>query len=168
MNYLYRAKLEGSLSLCDKSQLRYLDLSDCDSSGTILEDLLYSCKSLQKLSMYNLNITSSMINKFCCQNGKTLKILDLDRCSGLDFNSIQSIAQNCVELREANFAHTKLSKRSIDFLTKNITRKIKKLSLFGLDVNDENINVLVRRCNHLSALSLGMDSFYIWTEDNLS
>ena len=100
-----------------------------------------------------------MIDKFCCQNGKTLKILDLDRCSGLDLNSIQAIVQNCAELTEANFAHTKLSKRSIDFLMKNITRKIKKLSLFGLDVSDENINVLVSRCSQLSALSLGMDFF---------
>ena len=82
-----------------------------------------------------------MIDKFCCQTGKTLKILDLDRCSGLDLNSIQAIVQNCAELTEANFAHTKLSKRSIDFLTKNITSKIQKLSLFGLDVSDENINV---------------------------
>ena len=159
MNHLFRAKLEGSMSLCDKSQLRHLDLSDCDTSGTILEDLLSSCKSLQNLSMYNLNITSKMVEKFCFQNGKTLKILDLDRCSGLDLNSIQAIVQNCVELTEANFAHTKLSKRSIDFLMKNITRKIKKLSLFGLDVSDENINVLVRRCSQLSALSLGMDFF---------
>ena len=147
------------MSLCDKSQLRYLDLSDCDTSGTILEDLLSSCKYLQKLSMYNLNIASKMISKFCCQNGKTLKILDLDRCIGLDLNSIQVIVQNCAELTEANFAHTKLSKRSIDFLTKNITKKIQKLSLFGLDVSDENINVLVRRCSQLSALSLGMDFF---------
>ena len=109
--------------------------------------------------MYNLNIASKMIDKFCCQNGKTLKILDLDRCSGLDLNSIQAIVQNCLELREANFANSKLSKRSIDFLTKNITRKIKKLSLFGLDVSDENVNVLVTRCSQLSALSLGMDLF---------
>ena len=109
--------------------------------------------------MYNLNIDSKMIDNFCCQNGKTLKILDLDRCIGLDLNSIQVIVQNCAELTEANFAHTKLSKRSIDFLTKNITKKIQKLSLFGLDVSDENINVLVRRCSQLSALSLGMDFF---------
>ena len=108
-----------------------------------------------------------MIDKFCCQNGKTLKILDLDRCSGLDLNSIQAIVQNCFELREANFAHTKLSKRSIDFLTKNITRKIKKLSLFGLDVSDENINVLVSRCSQLSALSLGMD-FFLFGQDIFS
>ena len=127
--------MEGTSNMRIKSnELKYLDLSACDGNESFLEEILESCSSLEKLSMYNLKLSFKMISSICIQNGKTLKILDLEGCDGLDLEAIQLIVQNCVELTEANFAHTKLSKRSIDFLMKNITRKIKKLKLQLMEI----------------------------------
>ena len=57
---LSETKLENSLSLEEKSQLRYLDLSGYKSNNRILEKLLDSCHSLQKLSLSNKRLTTDM------------------------------------------------------------------------------------------------------------
>ena len=58
---LYETKLEAkSLSLDEKSELRYLDLSGYTSNNRILEKLLESCHSLQKLSLSNKRLTTDM------------------------------------------------------------------------------------------------------------
>ena len=104
-------------------------MSACDGNESFLEELLESCSSLEKLSMYNLKLSFKMISSICSQNGKTLKILDLEGCYGLDLEAIQLIVQNCVELREINFANTRLSDDSFKFLVNNLTRKVEKLNL---------------------------------------
>ena len=87
---LYRAKMEGSSNLRIKSnELKYLDLSACDGNESFLEEILESCSSLEKLSMYNLKLSSKMISSICIQNGKTLKILDMEGCYGLDLEAIK-------------------------------------------------------------------------------
>ena len=132
---LYRAKMEGSSSLrINSNELKYLDLSACDGDESFLEEILESCSSLEKLSMYNLNPSFKMIGSICSQNGKTLKILDLEGCYGgtsygLDLKAIQLIVQNCVELTEVNFAITRLSDDSVKFLVNNLTSKVVKLNL---------------------------------------
>ena len=127
---LYRAKMEGSSNLRIKSnELKYLDLSACDGNESFLEEILESCSSLEKLSMYNLKLSSKMISSICIQNGKTLKILDMEGCYGLDLEAIKLIVQNCVELTEVNFANTRLSDDSFQFLVNNLTRKVEKLNL---------------------------------------
>ena len=127
---LYRAKMEGSSNMRIKSnELKYLDLSACDGNESFLEEILESCSSLEKLSMYNLKLSSKMISSICIQNGKTLRILDLEGCDGLDFEAIQLIVQNCVELAEVNFAKTRILDDSVKFLVNNLTSKVVKLSL---------------------------------------
>ena len=127
---LYRAKMESSSNLRIKSnELKYLDLSACDGDESFLEEILESCSSLDKLSMYNLIPSSKIISSICSQNGKTLKILDLEGCYGLDLKAIQLIVQNCVELTEVNFAITILSDDSVKFLVNNLTSKVVKLNL---------------------------------------
>ena len=127
---LYRAKMESSSNLRIKSnELKYLDLSACDGDESFLEEILESCSSLDKLSMYNLIPSSKIISSICSQNGKTLKILDLEGCYGLDLEAIQLIVQNCVELTEVNFAITILSDDSVKFLVNNLTSKVVKLNL---------------------------------------
>ena len=127
---LYRAKMDGNSNLRIKSnEVKYLDLSACDGNESFLEEILESCSSLEKLSMYNLKLSFKMITSICSQNGKTLKILDLEGCYGLDLKAIQLIVQNCVELSEVNFAKTRLSDDSVKFLVNNLTSKVVKLSL---------------------------------------
>ena len=103
-------KLKGdNFNLNQPSKLKYLNLSNCKSDLNILEDLLASCHSLEKLALANLpnkanlRISAKMINTICYQNGSTLKSLDLSSCKGLNLESIQTITNNCLELRGKYF-----------------------------------------------------------------
>ena len=103
-------KLKGdNFNLNQPSKLKYLNLSNCKSDLNILEDLLASCHSLEKLAVANLpnkanlRISAKMINIICYQNGSTLKSLDLSSCKGLNLESIQTITNNCLELRGKYF-----------------------------------------------------------------
>ena len=50
------------LSLIQNSQLRELDLSNCKATTSdVLDDLLASCHSLQKLSLKEVELTSKMV-----------------------------------------------------------------------------------------------------------
>ena len=148
-------ELEGNLVLNKMPQLKYLDLTMCKGDKELFEDLLSFCYSLQKLSIAYLDISSSMVNSICYQNGKVLKVLDLCLCKGLNHTSIQTIVRNCVELREINLGSTNLTEDTIDDLTKNLTTKVEKLSLgWERSVKDEHIKTLVQRCWNLSVLNL--------------
>ena len=148
-------ELEGNLSLKKMPQLKYLDLTMCKAEKEVFEDLLSFCYSLQKLSIAYLDISSSMVNSICYQNGKVLKILDLCLCKGLNQTSIQIIVRNCFELREINLGSTNLTEDTIEDLTKNLTQKIEKISLgWERSVKDEHIKTLVQRCWNLSVLNL--------------
>ena len=81
--------------------------------------------------------------------------MNLSRCNGLDLESIQLIANNCVELEELDLRKTELCQDSIDFLAKNLTPKVVKLYLGSNEnVNDENLKALVMRCRNLTELDL--------------
>lgn len=79
----------GSLSSNIKSQLRVLNLSHSawehalpemyyhKENSDVLEQLLFSCCSLQELKMEGLCITSKMADGIC-KNGKTLQALNLN------------------------------------------------------------------------------------------
>ena len=78
--------MAGTLKLSNPSKLKYLELSDCLASEIVLQELLRSCFSLQKLSLKGMNhekgkINSRVMELICKQNGQTLQVLDLS-----DFN----------------------------------------------------------------------------------
>ena len=66
------------------SKLEYLNLSGvglkCNQFKN-LEKLLESCHSLQKLSLSKCHVSYDLINSICYQNGKSLQVLDLSRCT---------------------------------------------------------------------------------------
>ena len=71
----------GNLSLIQNSQLRELDLSNCRattyySTSGVLEELVKSCDSLQKLSLIGLKLTPKMVSSIC-KNSQTLQLLNL-------------------------------------------------------------------------------------------
>ena len=157
----------GSLSLKKPSQLKCLDLSYSTAEERALEELLSSCHSLQKLSLEKVDLTPNMVNSICQQNKQSLKILNLNSCrininhqyQNLNLESVENIVRNCVELVEINFAHTRLSELSIDFLAKNLTPNIEKLSLSyaaesGVLIKDDHVKSLVMRCTKLTELDL--------------
>ena len=88
------------------------------------------------------------------QNGKTLEVLDLSRGYGLRPKWIELITRHCVNLKEANFNYYGLKEDSINYLVKNLTTKIERLCLSCTPLKDEQVKVLVSRCNKISVLDL--------------
>ena len=120
----YNATIQGTAITVKSSQLRYLDLSNCNIDSIVLQKLLFSCHLLEKLSLYDLEVTSKLVSRICLQNGQSLKVLVLSQCKGLDLESVQHIVKNCVELTEINLDCTYLPKDAIDFLVNNPMTKV--------------------------------------------
>ena len=146
---LQRSKLKGKLFFQQKSKLKYLDLSFSKSTIKTFDEIIKSCHSLQKLSLANLPLTVDRINTICSQNSKTLQVLDLSSGQGLSITSVQNIVAKCVELKEINFADTMLSQDSVNFLVQNLTSKIEKVNLSGLEIMDEHIELLLNKCKKI-------------------
>ena len=159
----------GIVKLNMPNQLRYLDLTNTTSSSDeVLDELLESCCSLEKLSVKYFK--TSLVDRFCQQNWKSLKLLNFK--SGLDMESInyssylKTVVKICVELKELNVRLTDLSEDVVDFLVNNLTPKIEKLNLFSMaKANDEQIKTLVERCNKITSLHLRSSTF---TDDSIT
>ena len=166
---LSEAVLEGTLNLPKVSALQYLNLSAFrpEYYGNYSEKLLESCYSLQKLSLSTFNISLKLISITSLQNGKTLTVLDLSKCtfyvdnfmresSKCEFDCIRQIVENCTELKELSLHMTNLCEKSIDFLVSNLTSSIEKVDLFDQSLlNDRHVRKLVTRCNKITELDLG-------------
>ena len=156
-------QLVGHLNLNQDSKLKFLnlDLNSCNVD-VIIDPLMSSCHSLEKLQLTNFNLNSSLIKSISTQNSKTLKVLKLNLGKSqsssrpyMQLSVIQPIIDHCVELEELTFCQTRLTKLSIDYLVKNITPKVSKLCLCNnRAVRDEHICILVGRCANLTELHL--------------
>ena len=192
----------GSLSSSIKSQLRVLNLSQsawdlllpgavCYNEETIivLEQLLFSCCSLQQLEMKGFCITSKMTDSIC-KNGKTLQALNLDNSIIYESTNpyhytwyrldntvlkgnLQTIIKSCQELKEVNLSYLNangdkfpgLSEVGLELLAKNITPNIEKLNLENHDLRDDQVKILLSRCKKIKILSLNA---YWLTDDSLT
>jgi hypothetical protein len=161
--------LEGTLYLQKASELKYLNLSgfglECYKKNS--KKILESCYSLQKLSLSRFQLSSELISITSLQNGKTLKVLDLSKCTFLgshflegsrkcELDCIQQVVESCTELKELSLYKTDLSEKSIDFLVSNLTSNILKLDLFDQSfLSYTHVKKLVTRCNKITELNLG-------------
>jgi hypothetical protein len=176
---LSEAVLEGILDLLTDSELKYLNLSGFgqtsyrkNSEKNPIEFynrivLIESCTSLQKLSLSKFQLSLKLIQITSLQNGKTLEVLDLSKCTFLEpnfledsriceFDCIQQIVENCTKLKELSLSMTMLCKKPVDFLVSNLTLKIEKLDLFNMHcLTDKHVKKLVTRCNKITELNLG-------------
>ena len=130
----------------EKSKLIYLDLSWCKSSVADIEVILGSCHCLEKLSLADIKLTSSMISSICRGNAQTLQSLNLDFCKGLDLGSVQNILNRCVNLNELNFRNTRLSDETEKYLAENLPSSVEKLDLSSLNFNDQYIRLVHGNC----------------------
>ena len=99
----------GCLSLNMKSQLRVLDLSQSargwsaqpieEDNRDALEELLFSCCSLQHLEIKGLYVTPKMVHSIC-KNAKTLQVLNLNHSFLDDRSYFQEIIKSCQGLKE--------------------------------------------------------------------
>ena len=92
-------KIVGKLNLNKASQLKCLiasnliGYSDHHTNHEVLDILLNSCHTLEKLSLNSVTLNERMIASICIQNGKTLRVLRLNGCNrllGLGFLNILS------------------------------------------------------------------------------
>jgi hypothetical protein len=172
---LSEAVIEGILNFPTASGLKYLNLSGFGQKSYEKNSigfynriaLVESCTSLQKLSLSKSQLSLKLIRITSLQNSKTLKVLDLSKCTFLEskfledsriseFDCIQQIVENCTELKELSLSMTILCEKSVDFLVSNLTLKIDKLDLFNMHcLTDKHVKKLVTRCNKITELNLG-------------
>ena len=100
---LNNAILEGDSYFLSNSKLRYLDLSNTTADFGVLEDLVGSCQSLEKLSLDGSTINSNILTRVCLNNGQSLVVLDLSGYQGLH-DTIKILVDNCVNLSELNLS----------------------------------------------------------------
>ena len=158
------AEIEGEESLkYNASQLKYLDLSFCQSSHQVFDDLLSSCHSLEKLALdtYRQRILhDDLVKKMCCQFGSTLQVLDLSNCNGtnmeiLRLEIIQLMIDSFSQLKEVNFRDTYLSEESLDYVSNNLSETVVKVGLSDqINLKYKHSSALVNRCSNLTSLDL--------------
>ena len=169
---MYSSTIVGSLNSSIKSQLRVLDLSQpanretswpgfCKKNITVLEQLMRSCCSLQRLNLQGLFLTPN-IARSICKNGKTLQELNLNRSpvSGylMPNGDFQAIIKCCQELKEVHLANSKkehaLTADDLQFLAKNISPNVLKLTLTFQYFTDDHVKILLSRCTKIKELIL--------------
>ena len=146
----------GSLSLANNSQLTELNLEDCTTSVGVIEEILASCYSLQKLVMPESSMTPKMATSIC-QNRETLQILDLYQCDGHQPGYLQ-IIKCCQELKELDLQNSFYDKglpdKCLKIIVKHISQNIEILDLSDLCITDDHVKVLLTRCKKIKTLSL--------------
>ena len=119
----------GNLSLIQNSQLRELDLSNCRattyySTSGVLEELVKSCDSLQKLSLIGLKLTPKMVSSIC-KNNQTLQLLNL-YYSNLEEEWYCKIIKTCRQIKQLVIEeHTKMNLSKYSLL--NIDKRAEEL-----------------------------------------
>jgi len=164
------------LSLCDakvkghtikmfneKSQLRYLDLSNFKNE-VFVGGLLQSCHFLEKLSLKYSIFSNAMMRNLNSGylNFNNLEVLDMTGCEGLDMGTVRQITK-FKNLTELNLSWPPkgrgLSTAMIGYLVRNVSIQLRKISLNSQkNVRNEHIATLVTRCNDIKDLELFGDS----------
>ena len=165
---LSNAKIVGGLKLSRNDyNVKYLNLFRCIAEEGVLEKLISSCQSLQKLSLSNLDHNNRTGFKLKSLNHKQLETLDLNEFKGLDLELMMCIL-SCKSLTEISFFNNwHISNDCLQYLVENLPSGIEKLSFSGLhELTDEHIKTLVQRCKKIAELELsGCPSI---TEDSLT
>ena len=184
---LSNSTIVGSLSSNMKHNISSLDLSQSTNPGSlpghmpqygilslenigVLEELLSSSCSLLHLKMESLIITPKMAAGIC-KNGKTLQGLNLNNScvinqyNALDYTvsngNLQAIIKSCHELKELTFIY---HYHDLEFLSKKISPNVIKLNLSYTNIDDDNVKMLLSRCNKIKVLNLEAT---LITEDSL-
>jgi hypothetical protein len=162
---LESAKMEGTLNLKGHSELKVLDISNCEANDGVLEELIGSCHSLEQIGTMKLTITSVMLRNICEQNGRTLQLLSMNHCRGLPSNSIELIISNCITLTKLNLFDVEISENAVNDLINFLNPNIETLTFgFGDVVKDLHVEALVKRfkkIKHLGIKSCGISNLTV-------
>ena len=146
------AKIVGGLELSRNDyDVKYLNLDDCIADQGVLEKLISSCKSLEKLSLCFLNLNSNVMESL---NNQKLQTLDLTLFKGLNLELMTDILR-CEKLTDVSFRLNRhLSNDLVQYLVENLPSNIEKLSLSAIGLTDEHVKTLVKRCKKITDLEL--------------
>ena len=180
---LFHSIILGHLSSNIKSQLKVLKLSlpvckctihencdncDCQENTSVIEELLFSCCSLQHLAIEDICLTPKMAVSIC-KNGKTLHTLNLNSSfleglmnDNLDrtpaYSYMLEILKCCQQLKEVDLAYVNgahgLTDDDLELLAKNISPNVEKLNLGSSYVEDNHVKILLGRCNKIKTLRI--------------
>ena len=167
-------QIDGNLYINQFTKLKYLNVAwkyaindhkQFLRNAEVLVKLLCNSDLLEKLELFYVNLDRLSLTS-CTWNFKNLKVLRLSYCNRgyekiqpLRLNFIQPIVDHCSELVELSFYKTCIEEDAIDYLVKNITPKLSKLSLDATVCFDKYIQILVSRCTNLTELSLSGSGF---------
>ena len=162
---LESAKVKGTLNLRGHSELKVLDVSNCEANDGVLEELIGSCHSLEEIGTMNLTVTSVMLRNICEQNGRTLQLLSMNHCRGLPSNSIELIISYCMRLTKLNLFDVEIPENAVNDLMNFLNPNIETLTFgFGDVVKDSHVETLVKRfkkIKHLGIKSCGISNLTI-------
>ena len=116
-------------------------------------------------SIIGVGVNMLIVRTFCYMkclfpNAKMLTTLDLRSTSKgrhpccIPFGSIKKIILFCDQLREANFEYQLAIGDDNDFFANNLTTKIEKLNISYIDILDEHMEKLLKRCKNITELDL--------------
>ena len=179
---LQNTLIDGSIKLSKISKLTYLELERIERyrigenrevSKSFFNEILLSCRSLQKLVLGEPAYDLALLQRIFSQNGQTLQALNFGAyydtifkwsCTSileLDFWMqsmifVKLILTHCTKLQEINLEYCDLHHDALNQLVSGLSPEIEKVSLPGNDeVTDEHIETLVSRCNKITALDIG-------------
>ena len=155
--------LEETLNFEGRSELRHLDVSNYFPKKQVIENLLGSCHDLEKLAMRNLTLWPNVICDFFKNIGPTLQVLNLSNCEGtnsptyrdIDFETIQIITKECINLKEVDFSGSiGSSMDTIRHLVNNITTNLEKINLARVErIGDDDVHILAQRFYELETMN---------------
>jgi len=160
---LYCSKIVGDLKLSRNDyDVKYLNISWCRADKGVLEKLISSCPTLQKLSMANLDpMGQGMdggnvgINVLKSLNPQQLHTLDLNHFKGLDIELMKGLLSSKTLTEISFFNNCYLSNECVQYLVENLPSDLEKISLSGIHcLTDEHIKTLVKRCKKIKELEL--------------
>ena len=154
---------DDDLHLKNPLSLKYLDVDRCVVEHDFIEEILGSCYSLEKLALnetygvyQDFELTPKIIDIICNQNGKTLEVLGLSACLGVNTSSLQQIFENCTKLKEINLGigTTEHDEKFVSYVAENLPSRIEKLDLSQHRIDEQSMSVLTTRCKNLKSLRL--------------
>ena len=105
---------------------------------------------LESLHLRGFDMKFNYLEMFILSCEKSLQVLDISFCKKMTFEAIQLIMSRCLNLTEVDFCELKYTA----FICQNLTTKIEKVSLCSTDVSNEDIEMLVSRCNKIKELDI--------------
>jgi hypothetical protein len=103
------------------SDLRVIDLRDCDSISGSLEDLLSGCPKLRELRVRSPSISDETVLPLTLHPGRALRVLDMQQCERVSAPMIFNILENLgVYLRLLNISYIPLLEKDVEELRRRV------------------------------------------------